>query len=394
MGHEVYANNMAIVSKSADGKAICAFPDVCLSPPTPPAGPVPIPYPNTAMASDTAEGSNTVKLNGQEVVLKNKSYFSKSTGDEAATKTLGMGVVTHTIQGKMYFNSWSMDVKIEGENVCRNLDMTTHNHMSEPPNTPPWMYVDSIATPGGLDPCKPDRDKAGDACKDYKPSGPKDPCQSSKPSRRKASPEAHALADQIAADKCLSARRCILQPYKPSAEDAKKGHSCCPSQTPHHLIEASAVHQKGRKGTTLAGVDPTYREGEALSVCAEGPTQFTGTHGMMHTFQSAGAAGAPTQNLALQGGGSVSAPATTYGDAKKNALASFQKTFPESKCSSACIEHQLDYYHKRQGMDNNTKIKAVQTGDFDPADVTAAEQKAKDRSAAIQAASCSTTGAP
>ena len=34
--------------------------------------------------------------------------------------------------GKVYFNAWSMDVKVEGENVVRHLDMTTHNHGSGP----------------------------------------------------------------------------------------------------------------------------------------------------------------------------------------------------------------------------------------------------------------------
>jgi len=49
-----------------------------------------------------------------------------------------MGVVTHNIQGKCYFVAWSMDVQIEGENVVRHMDMTTHNHMgAKPGNTPP-----------------------------------------------------------------------------------------------------------------------------------------------------------------------------------------------------------------------------------------------------------------
>ena len=146
MGHEVYANGRAVAGKAADGMSICAFPDVCLSPPTPIAGPIPIPYPNTGMASDTTNGSKTVKFKNEEVVLKNTSYFKKSLGDEAATKTLGMGVVTHQIQGSVYFNSWSMDVKVEGKNVARSFDLTTHNHMSPMPgNTPPWPYIDSIA---------------------------------------------------------------------------------------------------------------------------------------------------------------------------------------------------------------------------------------------------------
>ena len=116
------------------------------SPPSPPAGPVPDPYPNTGMATDTGDGSKTVVISGKEVMLKDSSSFQKSTGDEAATKSLGMGVVTHQIQGKVFFTSWSMDVMIEGENAVRDLDTMTHNHMSKPGNTPPWVYQDAAAT--------------------------------------------------------------------------------------------------------------------------------------------------------------------------------------------------------------------------------------------------------
>ena len=34
MGNEVYANNMEVSCKAASGKSICAFPDVCMTPPT------------------------------------------------------------------------------------------------------------------------------------------------------------------------------------------------------------------------------------------------------------------------------------------------------------------------------------------------------------------------
>jgi hypothetical protein len=138
MANSVFANGREISCKAADSKSPFAFPDVCLSPPSPPAGPIPIPYPNTGIASDTSEGSRTVTLEGQEAMLKDRSCFSKSMGDEAATKTLGMGVISHNIQGKCYFVAWSMDVQIEGENVVRHMDMTTHNHMGpKPGNTPP-----------------------------------------------------------------------------------------------------------------------------------------------------------------------------------------------------------------------------------------------------------------
>jgi len=138
MSNDVYANGKEVACKVSDGLSICAFPDVCLSPPSPPAGPVPIPYPNTAKASDTSGGSRTVNIGGQEVMMKNVSFFKTSMGDEAATKTLGMGVVSHNITGAAYFVCWSFDVKVEGENVVRFGDHTTHNHLSKMPgNTPP-----------------------------------------------------------------------------------------------------------------------------------------------------------------------------------------------------------------------------------------------------------------
>jgi len=146
MSNQVYANNMEVSCKQAAGKSICAFPDVCMTPPQTPATPpgVPIPYPNTGLASDTSDGSTSVKISDQEVMLKNKSYFKKSTGDEAGSAPK-KGVVTSKIMGKVYFNAWSMDVKVEGENVVRNLDITTHNHGSVPGNSPTWPYLDDMS---------------------------------------------------------------------------------------------------------------------------------------------------------------------------------------------------------------------------------------------------------
>ena len=137
MSVNVFANGLEIACKSGSGKAVAAFPDTCLSPPTPPAGPVPVPYPNTAYASDTTNGSVTVVICGQEVALKDQSTFKKSTGDEAATKGQGMAVVTHCIQGEASFVAWSFDVQFEGKNVPRHLDIMLHNEQSNPANTPP-----------------------------------------------------------------------------------------------------------------------------------------------------------------------------------------------------------------------------------------------------------------
>lgn len=137
MGCEVYANGDEIACKAGDGKVIAAFPDVCLSPPSPPAGPIPVPYPDTSFSKDMQNGSKTVMIKDKEVMLKDHSFYQTSPlGDETATKGLGAGVVTHVITGKTYFVAWSMDVQFEGQNVDRHTDLTTSNHASPIANVP------------------------------------------------------------------------------------------------------------------------------------------------------------------------------------------------------------------------------------------------------------------
>lgn len=129
MGGPVFANGMEVSSKSMGGKSIAQFPDVCFTPPQTPATPpgVPIPYPNTSASGDTTAGSTSVKIGGEEVTLKDASNFKSSNGDEAGSAPK-KGLASSTNGGATFFIAWSMDVLVEGENVVRNLDMTTHNH--------------------------------------------------------------------------------------------------------------------------------------------------------------------------------------------------------------------------------------------------------------------------
>ncbi|HEY7636890.1 MAG TPA: DUF4150 domain-containing protein [Gemmatimonadales bacterium] len=149
MANGVFANGREIACKAGSGKSVAAFPDVCFTPPLTPATPpgVPIPYPNTGFESDTTQGSKTVKISGKEVMLRNKSYFSKSTGDEAGSAPK-KNVVTSVNRGKVYFESWSSDVKFEGENVVRHVDLTTHNHASTPAGTPPFPDLSTLMVGG------------------------------------------------------------------------------------------------------------------------------------------------------------------------------------------------------------------------------------------------------
>jgi hypothetical protein len=144
MGDTVFVNGRAVVHKGSSGQSI-AFPDVCLCPPTPPAGPIPTPLPNTVMAADMDGGASSVLTEGNPIG-KQSSFFAKSTGNEPSQPT-GGGVITAKFQGKAYFQSYSPDVMIEGEPAVRHLDLLTHNHAAQMPgNTPPvpWLSMQAI----------------------------------------------------------------------------------------------------------------------------------------------------------------------------------------------------------------------------------------------------------
>jgi hypothetical protein len=219
MSNQVYANSMEISCKAAAGKSICAFPDVCMTPPLTPATPagVPIPYPNTGMAGDATQGSTSVTISGQEIMLKNKSFFKKSTGDEAGSAPK-KGVMTSVITGKVYFNAWSMDVKVEGENVVRHMDLMTHNHASYPCNTPTWPYLDKASL------------KKGGACAGVDP-------------------------------------KYAMEPYSKGCDNKK---------TPHHVIPNRQAFSKGVPRF------PEYTRGSAPCLCVTGSNQHAKVHGRYH----------------------------------------------------------------------------------------------------------------
>src|SRR6185295_19407022 len=81
VGNFVGVNKLSVVHKDSQGKTI-AFPDVCKTPS--PGGPIPIPYPNMAMSSDSASTASSVVVEGNPICTKD-SNFSTSTGDEAGT---------------------------------------------------------------------------------------------------------------------------------------------------------------------------------------------------------------------------------------------------------------------------------------------------------------------
>ncbi|MEW8692974.1 MAG: PAAR-like domain-containing protein [Candidatus Thiodiazotropha endolucinida] len=369
MANNVFANGREVSCKKADGKSICAFPDVCFTPPENPATPpgVPIPYPNTGIAKDTTKGSKKVKISGKEVNLKNKSHFKKSYGDEAGCATK-KGVITSKNRGKVYFNAWSMDVKFEGKNVVRHFDLTTHNHASVPGNSPTWPYLDDVSVSPGH-PCHDDMEKEAAACSSFDPHTPGggSPCP---PDKTPKPDDVTKYAVQIEADECLRARRCALSPYDPKR--------CCKGQTPHHLVEASSFFdqgrggkikdgpRKGQKSVMIQGVNG-YDAKKAPCVCAEGSNQYQGTHGLVHIFQNTAGSehdGVIKLSSARADDGKTEIPTkvTNYKDARDAGVQAVTKAFPSSGCNPKCLESQLNEYHRQCGIKDRTPIQSVKEG--------------------------------
>jgi hypothetical protein len=108
---------------STKGGGNCfAFPDVCKTP-APPAGPVPVPYPNTAMNNQATKTSRKVKICGKETITT-KSEIPRSMGDEAGTAG---GVVSGGNMDKVVFKKGSSKVKVEGAPVVSLTSVTAQN---------------------------------------------------------------------------------------------------------------------------------------------------------------------------------------------------------------------------------------------------------------------------
>ena len=315
MANNVFANGREVSCKKADGKSICAFPDVCMTPPESPATPpgVPIPYPNTGMAKDATSGSKKVKISGKEMMLKNKSYFKKSMGDEAGCAAK-KGVLTTKNRGKVYFTVWSMDVKVEGANVVRHFDLSTHNHMSVPGNSPPWSYIDTVAMAPDSK-CKKDAKKAKDACKTSAPI------------------QVGSRKHRTCNDKCKKAMECVLVP-----KGKDKEMCCSPDNTGDHLVEDHWT--KGAPDFAKPDQSPGQLYSHAPCMCVN-RSRYHGKHGIAHGTRG-------VREDAMIGGSQD----LTYGEAKKWSIQSHKDANPNAKCSEGCIEEQLDHFY---GDDPNKK---------------------------------------
>jgi hypothetical protein len=329
MANQVYANMMEVSCKAAMGKSICAFPDVCFTPPLTPATPpgVPIPYPNTGMASDTTSGSSSVKISGQEVMLKNKSYFKRSMGDEAGCAPK-KGVITSMNMGKVYFTMWSMDVKVEGENVVRMMDLTTHNHASLPGNTAPWMYLDRVAISlNRTDHCAETKKQINENCRDA------DEFTASGPSESGCSAA------------CCEAKRCAMAPYG-------SGMKCCDGKTKHHIIPDHCFKDPGSGGYYEGVKEMSYNRG--LAICVDGTDKddeadpVTGelkTHGKIH------------QDFDRQEDWYRDNRNQQWKFDEANAVAADVVAF-HTGCDAKCLQQQTEVFYRKKGVHDKTTLRA------------------------------------
>lgn len=117
----VFANGQGLTNKGS-GAVVVSGPDVCLTPMG--NSVVPIPYTNTAKSSTLAEGTTSVKVDGNMAAVEGCCYKT-STGDEPGNKK---GVGSGTVCDKAEFINSSFDIKIEGKGACRNSDPMTQNN--------------------------------------------------------------------------------------------------------------------------------------------------------------------------------------------------------------------------------------------------------------------------
>jgi hypothetical protein len=294
------------------------------------------------MASDTANGSKTVQIGGDEVMLKDSSYFKTSTGDEAGCAPK-KGIVTSKNKGKANFTAWSMDVKFEGANVPRHMDITLHNEASLPANTPTWPYLDKAAF-AGSGPCKK-------VAKDVKTNCAKHLEFTAKKKVKRAASMAKMCAD----DACSEAMKCVVSPYSPN--------NCCPDKatakkpTPHHIVPKSQFKHMGEDGPSIKlASGGKYRPNKAPCICVEGESHSEGDHGDIHAETNT------KTREALRIPSRQQIPDSkrwSVGDAETTGAGAVQEV---TGCPAACTEAQVRKGHRSMGINKDDRVRPTTAG--------------------------------
>jgi hypothetical protein len=247
-----------------------------------------------------------------------------------------------------------MDVKVEGENVVRHFDLTTHNHGSNANEALPFPYIDAMDGLQVFDKCQAEAKKVKEQCIDNK-DPPQEPCPAAlgmpikatarkiKASQLKAGKSdpkgipGLAMASTIVASNknkksaCTRALRCLLRPYGGKKDGISKG--CCPGQTPHHIPPYSVTEK-------VSGMKVS--KGMALCICLEGANHSVGSHGKHHH----GINYLMREKAKIPGSGIVGGPENYTGKFSEHIKVAAAVCEAQNGCSKECIEQQLNEQYK------------------------------------------------
>ncbi|MEP7121579.1 MAG: DUF6531 domain-containing protein, partial [Byssovorax sp.] len=118
------------VATTGSGHGSVGTPAINNNPPTPPAGPLPVPY-VYASKSSSAEGTDTaLEVGGDPVLVKGSTMEMVKPGNTPAKPTVG-DVVTATVCGVSVTQSGSASSLADGKQICVTTDAVTMNEMTK-----------------------------------------------------------------------------------------------------------------------------------------------------------------------------------------------------------------------------------------------------------------------
>ncbi|ANM08422.1 PAAR-like domain-containing protein [Rhizobium phaseoli] len=301
----VFANGLEVACKAQANKVIAAFPYVCFTPPQTPATPpgVPVPYPTFGLDSDTDNGTSTVKIGGQTVTQKNKSYYTKCSGNEAGCAPK-KNLITSVNTGKEYAHAWSGNVRMDGEPVSRFTDISSNDHASPTGGGPPWPKIASLDL--GLGNCV-------------------------------------AILQSIG-----------LNVHK----HGHKGEACNPQgrdpplRQSDHIMQNRCFTSGGRTGYLSNW--PNYTEYSAPCVCLNDGTSPTSEHGRKSQKQKAYAA-------RWRSGGKTTVKFSTVKKNNMDAMKSACKRLAKNQAALACLSEIIDiYFMHAAGVSTKEELNAME----------------------------------
>lgn len=111
---------MRMPAATKAGGTAMGGPDVCKTPPAPP---VPVPYPNLGQVSSADGTISRVVMENKDTVVES-SKIPSSSGDEAGTLK---GLVSNSHMGEIHFKKYSSKVYAKGKKVVFHTASTAHN---------------------------------------------------------------------------------------------------------------------------------------------------------------------------------------------------------------------------------------------------------------------------